>query len=385
MATIAPLDRLALESALEPFGRSTTLPGAAYTSPEVFAWEMEHFFQAGWVCVGRASDLHPGSRRAVPVGGEGILLTRDDSGTLRGFFNVCRHRGHELLPLGGSAEGRLVQCPYHGWTYQEDGRLKSAPRLGPRPGFTADDHGLVPVAVEEWRGWIFANVTGGAPSVPEYVGDLESLVRPHDPGGLVVGARMEYVASANWKLLVENYHECYHCTQIHPELCLVTPPTSGANYRPSGLWVGGVMDLMEHAQTMSLTGASQAPPLPGLDEGQRRHVYYLGLFPNLLLSLHPDYVLSHRLEPIAPDRTRVECELLWPPEVIGQAGFDPSYALEFWDVTNKQDWHACESVQRGVSSRAYRPGPIARPEDAVYQFVTMVASAYLDGEVKPPR
>jgi Rieske 2Fe-2S family protein len=109
------------------------------------------------------------------------------------------------------------------------------------------------------------------------------------------------------------------------------------------------------------------------------------MFTNLLLSLHPDYVLSHRLEPIAPDRTRIECNLLWPPEVVGAEGFDPSYALDFWDITNRQDWHACESVQRGVSSRGYRPGPIARPEDAVYQFVTMVASAYLDGEVKPPR
>ena len=200
----------------------------------------------------------------------------------------------------------------------------------------------------------------------------------------MVGARMEYVASANWKLLVENYHECYHCTQIHPELCLVTPPTSGANYRPSGLWVGGVMDLMEHAQTMSLTGASQAPPLPGLDEGQRRHVYYLGLFPNLLLSLHPDYVLSHRLEPIAPDRTRVECELLWPPEVIGQAGFDPSYALEFWDITNKQDWSACESVQRGLASPHASPGPLSPAEDAVYSYVTSIAQGYLGQSVWNP-
>ncbi len=384
MATIAPLDRQALETVLAPFGRSSTLPGVAYTSPEVFAWEMEHFFEGGWVCIGRAADIAPGTRRAVPAGGEGVLLSRDADGTLRGFFNVCRHRGHELLPLGGSAEGRLIQCPYHGWTYHEDGTLKSAPRLGQRPGLEPADHGLVPVAVAEWHGWVLVNVSGAAPPIAEYVADLDPLVRPHDPGGLTVGARIEYLAEANWKLLVENYHECYHCPQIHPELCQVTPPTSGANYRPAGLWVGGLMDLMEHAQTMSLTGASGAPPMPGLDAGQRRHVYYLGLFPNLLLSLHPDYVLSHRLEPIAPDRTRVECIILWPPEVIGRSGFDPSYAVDFWDITNRQDWRACESVQRGVSSRGYRPGPIARPEDAVYQFVTMVAAAYLEGEVKPP-
>jgi glycine betaine catabolism A len=113
-------------------------------------------------------------------------------------------------------------------------------------------------------------------------------------------------------------------------------------------------------------------------------VYYYQLFPNLLISLHPDYVLTHRLRPQAPDRTAVECEWLFSREAVEQEGFDPSYATEFWDITNRQDWHACEAVQRGVSSRGYRRGPLSPREDAVYQLITMVANGYLAGGVARP-
>lgn len=150
----------------------------------------------------------------------------------------------------------------------------------------------------------------------------------------------------------------------------MTPPNSGDNWRSDGFWVGGSMDLREYAVTMSMDGASHGIPLDGVDP---RTVRYLGLFPNLLLSLHPDYVMSHRLEPLTPDRTRVECAWLFAPGVA-----DPAYAVDFWDLTNRQDWAACESVQRGVSSPHFRPGPLAPNENAVYAWVTMVARAYRD-------
>jgi glycine betaine catabolism A len=181
----------------------------------------------------------------------------------------------------------------------------------------------------------------------------------------------KYEVAANWKVLTENYHECYHCPSIHPELCRVTPPDSGVNYALPGAWVGGSMDLADGADTMSLDGRSDAPALPGADP---RRVHYLGLLPNLLLSLHPDYVMTHRLEPLAPDRTRIECA--W---YFADAGVDPAYAVEFWDRTNRQDWAACESVQRGLSSPHFRPGPLSPREDAVHQLVTAVAGAYLAG------
>jgi Rieske 2Fe-2S family protein len=132
---------------------------------------------------------------------------------------------------------------------------------------------------------------------------------------------------------------------------------------------------------MALGGARTAAPLRGLDEAAQRQVLYVGLFPNLLVSAHPDYVLTHRLEPLDPGSTRVVCEWLFAPEALAADGFDPAAAVDFWDVTNRQDWRACESVQRGVSSPGYRPGPLAPGEDAVHRFVALVAAGYLNGRV----
>ena len=239
--------------------------------------------------------------------------------------------------------------------------------------------------VVEWQGWLFANASGDAPAFEEHVGNLEELLRNYDCEELVVAARHDYQIAANWKILVENYHECYHCSSIHPELCEVSPPTSGGdNLEPEGAWIGGPMDLFEGVETMSLDGKSYAPMLPSLAEGQNRTVHYFQLFPNLLISPHPDYVMTHRLVPLAPNRTYVECEWLFSREAVEQDGFDPSYASDFWDVTNRQDWHACESVQRGAYSRGYRRGPLSPREDAVYQLITMVANGYLEGKVSRP-
>jgi glycine betaine catabolism A len=187
----------------------------------------------------------------------------------------------------------------------------------------------------------------------------------------VLGATHEYVVAANWKVITENYHECYHCPLIHPELCEVSPPASGSNFDLPGVWVGGTMDLRDGADTMSLTGRSDGVPIEGVDP---RVVLYLGLLPNLLLSLHPDYVMTHRMTPLAPDRTQVECA--W---YFASADVDPAYAVDFWDTTNRQDWGACESVQRGLASPHFRPGPLAPNEDAVHELVTTIARGYRDG------
>ena len=384
--TPAPIDPQQLQGALAPFRESYTLPREAYTSPELFAWEMRNFFEPLWVCVGRTEGLmRPGTRRAVRIGAESILLTREASGVLRGFFNVCRHRGHELLPVGGSAEGPLIECPYHGWTYKPDGSLKSAPRLGLRPGFKVSEHGLTAVRIEEWEGWAFVNVSGDARPLSEHLGNLAELLGPWSPREMVETARIDYVVEANWKLIHENYQECYHCTEIHPELCRVSPPTSGADLNATGMWIGGWMELENGVETMSLTGQGGAPRLPGLSAEQIRQVYYLGLFPNLLISPHPDYVLSHRLEPLSATRTLIECRTLFPKAVAEREGFDGSYAGDFWDVTNKQDWAACESIQRSAASRGFRPGPISEMEESVYQFFNMIAAGYVDGHIRPPK
>ena len=223
--------------------------------------------------------------------------------------------------------------------------------------------------VEVWHGWLFVNADARGDSFASHLGSLDDLVAPYAPERLVRLAAHDYVVAANWKVATENYHECYHCPLIHPELCAVSPPTSGHNYDLPGAWVGGCMDLRDEADTMSLDGRSAGRPIEAADP---RRVLYLGLLPNLLLSMHPDYVMTHRLEPLSPGLTRIECSWYFPDE-----GIDPSYAVDFWDRTNRQDWAACESVQRGISSPHFRPGPLAPNEDAVHQFVTTVARGYL--------
>ncbi|HZN19299.1 MAG TPA: SRPBCC family protein [Micromonosporaceae bacterium] len=373
-AASAPVDGAALDAALGPFGASRTLPAAAYTSAEVLAWERRHLFAGCWTCVGRFDELRRYgdtrlTQRAVRAGDVGVLLTVDGE-RLRAFANVCRHRGHELLPVGGAGARGGVACPYHGWVYRLDGALAAAAGMRGVAGFDPAEHGLVELAVTRWEGWVFVNAVGAAPPFPDYLGALAGLVEVYRPGALALAARHQYEVAANWKLIVENYHECYHCPLIHPELCKVSPPTSGSNWDLPGAWVGGEMGLREHAETMSLDGRSGGVLIDG---APRRTVRYVGLMPNLLISAHPDYVMTHLLEPLAPDRTAVECSWLAPPGVA-----DLSYAVGFWDVTNRQDWAACESVQRGVSSPHYRPGPLAAGEDAVHQWVTLVARAYQD-------
>lgn len=386
MTATLPFDPRDLEACLTPPGR--TLPGAAYTSDEVLAWERNGFFEGSWTCVGRAANLAgPGDQRAVKVGAEAILLVRGQDGELRGFFNTCRHRGHELLPCGGPVvTSRAIRCPYHSWTYALDGGFKTAPSFVDRPDWRKTDPGnsLVPVRVGEWGGWAFVNPSGDAPPLPEHLGNLVETLAPYEPERLEPAATHEYEIAANWKLIAENYHECSHCTNIHPELCRVTPPDSGRAFEPTGLVVGGNMELKDHAETMSLTGESGGVPLGELDGEARRTVLYLHALPNLLISAHPDYVMTHRLDPVAAGRTRVECQWLFPPEAVSKEGFDPAYAVEFWDITNRQDWTACEGVQRGAAGRGYRQGPMSEAEGNVWQLIALVARGYLEGRLAGP-
>jgi Rieske 2Fe-2S family protein len=374
----APLDPAALDLALLPFGQSRMLPRAAYVDQAVFEWEQQHFFGGGWVCAGRSDQVaNPGDLRAERTGDGGVLLTRDDDGALHAFANTCRHRGHELLPCGAATNQEVIICPYHAWTYDLKGRLRAAAGLAKLPGFDASQWGLVELPVAEWHGLIFVDGSGNAAPLDAALGTLDEIVAPYEMSRLVTAGTHEYDTTANWKILSENYHECYHCPSIHPELCMVSPPKSGENYDLPGSWVGGTMDLRDGMATMSLDGQSQGVPLRGLDAQGLRTVIYVNVFPNVLISLHPDYVMVHRLLPLAVDRTRIECSWAFAPEATAQPDFDPSYAIDFWDLTNRQDWTACESVQRGLTSRLAVPGPLSPAEDAVYQYVTMVARGYL--------
>ncbi len=362
------------------------MPSDAYVDHAVLAWEMDHVFRGGWVCVGRSADLvSPGQVRAVNVGEEGVLLARDSDGNLSAFSNVCRHRGHELAPVGDPIDVRSIRCPYHSWSYRFDGSLRAAPTLTQSPGFDMADYPLIPFQVEDYLGWVWVDMSASTRPVADHFGNLATLAAPYQTADLVTAATHSYLVEANWKVIVENYNECYHCSTIHPELCEVTPPESGFDHQPTGMWLGGTMDLKPHAVTMSLDGQSQGVNFSGVSAaGLERQVWYLTVFPNLLLSMHPDYVMTHVLTPVATDRTRVECSWLFPSQAFDLPGFDPSYAVDFWDITNREDWSACEGVMRGMKNRGYRPGPLSSWEGTVYQFLSVMARLYLgEGPVAP--
>jgi Rieske 2Fe-2S family protein len=386
--TAAPLDLAAVERVLRPYRDARTLPAEAYASSAVFEWEVRHFFEGSWMCVGRAADLGVssiGDQTAVRIGQQSFALVRGDDGALRAFHNICRHRGHELLQVGETRNQRGIRCPYHAWVYGLTGDCRAAPRFD-MEGFDKSEWPLVETPLVEWHGWLFLNASGDAGSFEEQIGNLEIVIDGYRPQDLRLGARHEYELVSNWKIVIENYLECYHCDEIHPELCKVTPPESDLSYerKSQGLWVGGPMELRDHAQTMSLTGESLGVTIPGLPEDKHRVVGYAAAFPNLLVSPHPDYVMTHRIVPLAADRTWIECAWYFPEEAWERPGFSTDYASEFWDVTNQEDWNACESVQRSVASPGYRSGPFSYWEVDVFRAQAMVARGYLEGRLSPP-
>lgn len=375
----APLNTHDLEKVVAPFGQNRTFTADAYLSKDVFDWEMENLFRSTWMCVGRGDELvAPGQIRAIDVAGEGVLLARDrDNGTLTAFSNVCRHRGHELAPVGEAIDARLIRCPYHAWSYRFNGDLRAAPTFTQTPNFDMSEFPLVGIAVTEYMGWVWVDLSGEAPPIETFFGNLASMVVPYETERISTAAVHSYVVDANWKIIVENYNECYHCSSIHPELCEVTPTDSGYDHQPTGMWCGGTMTLKDHAVTMSLSGESNGINFRNIDADMARHVWYLTVVPNLLLSIHPDYVMTHRLVPLSPEQTFIECSWLFPPEALELEGFDPAYAVDFWDITNREDWTACENVMKGVRHKGYRPGPLSSWEGTVYQFLAVMGNLYL--------
>jgi Rieske 2Fe-2S family protein len=379
----APIDPDRLAGALRPLGTSTMLPREAYVDTTVFDWEQEHFFGGGWMCVGQSQQVaRPGEQRAEPAGKNSVLLVRSHDGTLRAFANACRHRGHELLSSGSVAQRNSIVCPYHSWTYSLAGQLRVATGFEGCSDFRTEDWGLMELPVAEWHGLIFVDTSGQANPLVDSLRDLDRLIAPWEPERLVIAGRHTHEVAANWKVLTENYHECYHCPIVHPELCRVSPSASGGCYRPEGAWAGGWMNLRDGMTTMSMDGGSRGVPLRGLDATGLRTVLYVSIFPNVLLHCQPDYVETDRLVPIAADRTMVECTWAFAPEVSSGGSFNPGYAIEFWKLINGQDRAICESVQRGLSAPSTAPGPLSPEEDeSVYHFVTMIARAYLGQQI----
>ncbi|MCG8353322.1 MAG: aromatic ring-hydroxylating dioxygenase subunit alpha [Chloroflexales bacterium] len=344
-----------------------TLPGYYYTAATIFQEEMERIFTSRWTLVGRVEQIPaPGDYFLVKLSGESMIVVRDRDGAVRAFFNVCRHRGTQLCTAEQGHFSETIQCPYHAWTFGLDGRLITARVMQDAPDFDKADYPLHTAAIAEWEGFLFLNLAPKPEPFATAFAPLIGRLPQWRMATLQVGHRIEYDVQANWKMIVQNYSECYHCPLVHPALAALSPWQSGRNDLSEGPFLGGYMDL-NHA-SMTTSGQTTRPPLGKVDGADLSRVYYYSIFPNMLLSMHPDYVMVHTLWPQATGQTQIVCEWLFDPATMAQPGFDPSDAVEFWDMTNRQDWHVCELSQLGVASRVYTPGPYAQQEGLLWAF-----------------
>src|SRR6266581_8433202 len=364
-----------------------TLPQRCFVSPEIFAEELQKIFATNWVLVGHQSQLaEPGDYFLAEVAGESLIIAKDQRSTIRAFYNVCRHRGARLCEEQ-NGHTAAIQCSYHAWTYALDGRLIGAPHMDETPGFNKAEYPLKPARLGLWEGFIFVNLADSPIRLEEWFAPLTGKFSRWNLGALRSAKRIEYDVRANWKLMFQNYSECYHCLGVHPELSKISPHDSSENDLTDGPFLGGFMRI---AKGRSLTISGKACAL-GIADSSRAHdgaparnrnpsqeiendydheheqdgknrVFYYSIFPNMLLSLHPDYVMVHQLRPESPERTVILCDWFFQPEAFRREDFKPDDAIEFWDMINKQDWHVCELSQQGIASRAYKPGPYSPRE-----------------------
>ena len=333
-----------------------------FISEEVFSAERERILFAHWLCVGHESQVaNSGDYFTHQLFNESLVILRDRPGKVRAFYNVCRHRGTRLCEEKSGQFRERIQCPYHAWTYGLDGKLLGAPHMDKVDGFDKAAHSLHAAAVGVWEGFIFINLGQNPKPLTEFFAPLARKFNHWNLPGLRSARRIEYDVRANWKLIFENYSECYHCPLVHPALSKLTPYDSAENDLCEGPFLGGFMPITK-GHSLTTSGNACASPVGDIKAEDHHRVFYYSIFPNMLLSLHPDYVMVHQLWPQSPDRTAIYCDWFFHPDAFGRPDFRPDDAIAFWDMTNRQDWHVCELSQQGISSRAYQPGPYSARE-----------------------
>jgi Rieske 2Fe-2S family protein len=356
---------MAYRKTVESFQQgSRTMPSEFYTSPDILAEETEKIFVQDWHCVGRVARLaEPGDWFLRTIAGESLIILRDRAGEIRAFFNICRHRGTRLCQADSGQFSETIQCPYHAWTYTTDGRLIGAPHMQDVEGFNKKDYPLHAAHVALWEGFIFVSIAEEpVPFETAWAPMIGRLTRYNLPE-LTVGFKVRYDVAANWKLVFQNYSECLHCPTIHPELTRVLPYQSGANDLTEGPFLGGYMEIVAPNESATMSGRACGLPVnPDMAEEDRHRAFYYTFLPNMLLSLHPDYVNYYMVWPVTAEKTVVESEWLFHPGNRKHPSYNPEDAIRFWEVTNRQDWDIIERSQLGIRSRRYEPGPYSARE-----------------------
>ncbi|MGH3444316.1 MAG: aromatic ring-hydroxylating oxygenase subunit alpha [Nocardioidaceae bacterium] len=348
-----------------------TLPGRDYFTPEVYELDRQSIFFRNWLYAGRARRLgNPGEWMTVDVAGESVLLVRGKDGEIRGFYNVCRHRGTRLCEESQGQVRSYIRCPYHAWSYRLDGRLAGTPYID-KEELDRDNLSLWPVHVDTWQGFVFVSLDQERPpDLRDWLASQHDKPLSFERFGIeelevahITVNRME----ANWKIVLENYNECLHCPTVHPELVELIPA-----YRKG--WVGqsdredGGVSLADGRTSVGGDPRSRIPMLPGMGDAEASSYFGAMVFPNMFLDISGQEVLATGIYPTGPTSCRMVTEYLFHPSALADPGFDPTAVVEFNDRVSAQDNDVCERVQRGVSSRCFTHGVFPAKDAYVYAF-----------------
>ena len=355
-----------------------SLPAAAYTSAEFFRAEMEHIHRRNWFFVGRADELPAaGDFRAVDTVAGPVLLVRGLDGELRAFANCCRHRGSLLL--SGSGNRRAIVCPYHGWGYRLDGRLAGAPEMKGVAGFRPEDHGLLPIRMELWQGFIFLTLDPEAPALLDHLGNLPAVFGSHRLDEMVCTWRIEFDAACNWKLLVENAMEAYHTGYIH---ATSVGAQTAAEIETTGEWAC-IQVLSDESVAVLGDAPRPFPPIAGLSDQAKRGTYFSMILPTTQFAVAQDSMWWLQMRPLAPDRTILSIGGCFPRAIKARPDFEakavPYY--ERWKLVGEEDVQMLEIQQRGLASALHRPGPLAPRETMVHRIDRWVLDRLPDSAV----
>ncbi|HVH11185.1 MAG TPA: aromatic ring-hydroxylating dioxygenase subunit alpha [Gemmatimonadales bacterium] len=347
---------------VRPLARAETIPATWYVDPAFHALDREAVFATTWQHVADQHQLsRPGDHVVAEVAGEPILVVRGRDGTLRAFYNVCRHRGGPLALKNGTAD--MLICKYHGWTYRLDGMLRGVPHFNRVELFDKRDYGLTPVHLAEWEGLVFVSLAPRPKPLTTYLAGIRERVQPTRLGALTFERRVDYEVNANWKVYVDNYLEGYHVPYVHPELFTL--------YDYEG-YVTEVHDWYS-VQVGPLTGDRN------VYTGGGGEALYYHVFPNLMLNVVPGRLQSNVVLPVAPDRCRVIFRYYYA-DVSSTAARERIEAdIAFSDKVQREDAEICARVQQGLGSRAYDRGRFSvRFEEGVYHFQGVLKAAYRD-------
>ena len=355
---MTPLDTLQIDADIS---RAWSLPAGFYTDPTVFQLEQEKIFRRSWQVVGHAHQLaKPGDYFTFELCGEPLLLARGNGGELRGFYNVCRHRAGP--PAEGCGSRKLFRCAYHGWTYDLEGKLISAPEFENVQQFDPGYFTLTPVRAAEWFNLILVSLDSDAVPVPTYLGEMPGQAERFDFGGMKLLERRTYDMQCNWKAYIDNYLEGYHLPSVHPGLNRELD-YSAYTVEPHARYV---------RQFSPIRGAQTGDTTPRRYQEARADLTtdYFWVFPNWMLNCYPDNISLNIILPLEPERTLAIFEFYLPEKELGTKAARDS--VDFSHQIQLEDVAICEAVQKNLRSRSYDRGRYSvKQEKGVHAFHRM--------------